>query len=408
MSAEREDALEREIAEALGDESVLEIAKREMFGGASEARGTGPVEAGTYREGVVAGKNKDDVFLEFGPREQGVVPLEQFAVEPDLGSSVRVFIESFDGKEGIFMCSLRKGVVAAQWDGLEPGNVIAGVVRAVNKGGVEMQCGTLTAFLPASHIALERIDDLESLVGTRYEVEVIEADPEKRRLVVSRRGILARERDQARATAVESLLPGMNVKGKVTRIEPFGAFVEIRPGLEGMVHVSEIAWERLDHPKDRIAIGDDVETQVLDIKEGGKRIALSIKALSTDPWLLFTGHHPEGTLVKGTVTKLASYGAFIKLDEGVEGLAHVSQLAPGGVGSPREVLHTGQEVQVRVAEIDASRRRIGLSLLTSRGDKLGADVADDATIREHLGRNSGSDAEPTLGDLLKRALEGRE
>lgn len=407
MNADDASDLDREIEAALGDESVLEIARREIYGGGGTAAAAGgPVEAQAFREGTVAGVTKNDVFLEFGPREQGVVPFEQFATEPTVGSTVRVFVEGQDPEQGLWLCSIRRGVQSAEWASLEEGAIIAGEVKAANKGGVEMQCGVLTAFLPASHISLERIEDLETVVGQRFEVEVIEVDPERKKLVVSRRGLLARQRDQARADAVEQLVPGMRLKGKVTRVEPYGAFVEIGTGLEGLVHVSELSWTRLEHPKEKVAVGDALEVEILEIKEGGKRVGLSVKALETDPWLAWTGAHPSGTQVQGTVTRLASYGAFVKVTEGVEGLAHVSQLAPGGVGSPREVVHVGQTLTLRVAEVDASRRRIGLSLLTERGDRLGDDVADDATIREHLAQQDDG-GDPTLGDLLKKALEGK-
>ena len=404
------DDLEREIAEALGEDSVLEIAKRELFSPSSDAArakaaGAGEVQRG-FREGTVAGVTKDDVFVEFGPRDQGVVPFEQFAEEPEVGSTVRVFVEQFDRKEGIWSCSLRRGVQSAEWDALEPGAVIMGTVRAANTGGLELQCGVLTAFLPASHVSLERIEDLSTQVGERFEVEVIECDPEKKRLVVSRRGILGRQRDAARAEAVDSLQPGSKVKGAVTKIEPFGAFVDLG-GVDGLVHVSEMSHVRVQDPNDHVKIGDVVEVMVQDVTEGGRRISLSMKALQEDPWLTWTGHNPVNSQVEGTVTRLASYGAFVKVAEGVEGLAHVSQLAPGGAGSPREVVHVGQTMQWRIAEIDAGRRRIGLSLLSTRGDRLTDDVASDAEIHAAMQRASDDGGEPTLGDLLKRAMEDK-
>ncbi|MDJ0976037.1 MAG: S1 RNA-binding domain-containing protein [Planctomycetota bacterium] len=404
------DDLDKEIEAALGEQSVLDIARDELLGptrssdAARRAADGGPIERG-YREGRVAGVTKNDVFVEFGPREQGVVPFEQFATEPKPGDDVRVYVEHFDNKEGIYVCSLRRGRQSADWATLDEGAVVAGTVKAANKGGLELQCGHITAFLPASHVSLERVDDLESLIGQHFEVEVIESDPERRKLVVSRRGILGRQRDQARAQAAAELGPGSVVSGKVTRVEPFGCFVDLG-GVEGLVHVSEMSYVRVENPADHIEVGAEVKVQVLEIKEEGKRISLSIKALQQDPFDAFAIAHPTGSQVEGTVTRLASYGAFVQIAEGLEGLAHVSQLAPGGARSAREVVHIGQTLKWRVAQIEHERRRIGLSLLTDRGDRLTDDVADDDTIREVLEQSQ--EAEPTLGDLLKRALEQQE
>lgn len=396
------DDIEKEIADALGELSVLDIARTELLGGPTERPGQGAVERG-FREAKVAGVTKDDVFLEFGPREQGVVPFEQFANEPKPGDDVRVFVQHFDAKEGIWMCSLKRGVQAAEWDALEQGSMLVGIVRAANAGGLELQCGPLTAFLPASHVSLERIEDLETQIGQRFEVEVIEADPERRKLVVSRRGILARQRDEARSTAAATLEAGSIVTGNITRIQPFGCFVDLG-GIDGLVHVSQMSHVRVENPEDHASVGDQVKVQVLEVSEDGRRISLSMKALTTDPFDAFVTQNPVGVQVEGTVTRLASYGAFVQVSEGLEALAHVSQLAPDGARHPREVVKIGQALTWRVAEVDFERRRIGLSLLSDRGHRLTDDVADDATIKQVLEKSQ--ESEPTLGDLLKRAMEG--
>jgi ribosomal protein S1 len=394
--------LEREIAEALGERSVLEIAGRELLG-PSKAREV-RVEPGAFAEGLVTGVGDADVFLEFGPRLQGVVPRAQFASPPEAGERLRVFVESYDAGESLYLCSVHRTAQAPVWQGLEPGAILAAEVKAVNKGGLELQAGVLTAFLPVSHVELEHVEDLEPYVGRRFEVEVLEADPERRRLVVSRRGLLAREREERRAHAVGALEAGATVTGLVTRIEPYGAFVDVG-GVEGLLHVSEIAWKRVEDPGEHLEVGQSLEVRILEIKEEGRRISLSRKALLEDPWDTFVRDHPPGSIVTGKVTRVQSYGAFVEVAEGVEGLAHVSQLSPTPVHSPRDVVRVGQELSVRVHAVDPERRRIGLSLLTERGDRLTDDVADDATIREVLERDRPS--EPTLGDLLRKALGER-
>jgi ribosomal protein S1 len=280
-----------------------------------------------------------------------------------------------------------------------------GTVKAVNKGGLDLQVGrVLTAFLPASHVALERIEDLESLVGQALPVEVVEIDRDRHRVVVSRRGILGRERAERRAKTVSSLAAGHIVQGTVTRVEPFGAFVDIG-GVEGLLHVSQMAWKRVEKPEEIVKAGDQVKVQILEISEDGKRIGLGMKQLTEDPWLAFARQNLPGKVLQGTVTRLAPYGAFVQVAEGVEGLAHVSQLSSHQVRHAKEVVKEGQAVTVRIVNVDPAQRRIGLSLLTERGDRITDDVADDQTILE-VTRKSRVE-EPTLGDLLKKALEGR-
>lgn len=421
-----DDELEKEIAEALGDTSLLGVGgpasgpprgrtsldrllegpaapggKKSAGAAAPEGtRATGP------RTGVVTHVGREDVFLEFGPREQGVVPLIQFSENPEVGASIRVHVDGFDGKEGLYLCSLKRGVQSAEWDTLEKGAILMGQVLAANKGGLDVKVGSLSAFLPASHASLEHVDDLGTLIGRTFAVEVIELDRERRRIVVSRRGLLAREREEKRTSAAKTLLPGVTVQGKVTKVEAFGCFVDLG-GIDGLVHVSQMAWKRVEKPEEVVKVGDLVKVQVLEVSEDGRRISLSMKALEEDPWIGWTATHPVGSLVEGTVTRLAAYGAFVEVAPGLEGLAHVSQLSPQQIRSAKGVLHEGQKVTLRVASIDAAQRRIGLSLLTEHGDRLTDDVADSATIRDTLAKAKAAAPQPTLGDLLKRALEGK-
>jgi ribosomal protein S1 len=359
------------------------------------------------RTGTVVGVGKDDVFLEFGPKEQGVVPLQQFADTPDVGSSVKVRVDTYDAKENLFLCSLTRSFQRdADWASIERGAVVMGTVRAANKGGLELQVGrVLTAFLPASHVALERVEDLEALVGQAFPVEVVEIDAERRRIVVSRRGILARDRAERRASAVRALQPGSVVQGTVTKVEPFGAFVDVG-GVEGLLHVSQMSWKRVEKPEEVVKVGDVLKVQVLEVSEDGKRIGLGTKQLTEDPWLAFTRQNQPGKVLQGTVTRLAPYGAFVEVAEGVEGLAHVSQLSTNQVRHPKEVVKEGQALAVRIVNVDPAQRRIGLSLLTERGDRITDDVADDATIRAVVERTRDV-PEPTLGDLLRQAMEAK-
>jgi small subunit ribosomal protein S1 len=413
MSDEREslDAeLEREIEAALGDTSLLGVDKSRPAPSVTPldapllAPDADP-EAGAFADATVSGVGTEDVFVEFGPRAQGVISADQFSAPPDVGEVVRVYVERFDAKEGLWLCALKKSLqAAAGWGSVEPGAVVMATARAVNKGGLDVQVGHLTGFLPASHVSLHRVEDLETVVGETFAVEVIEADPDKRRLVVSRRAVLARERDRHTDAALERLQPGDVVSGQVTRVEKYGAFVDLG-GVEGLLHVSQMAWKRVENPEDVVKVGDQVKVTVLEVKEEDRRISLGMKQLQEDPWMRFTVDHPAGSVMEGTVTRLMHFGAFIEVADGIEGLAHVSQLAPHQVGSPREVVRPGDKVSVRIVNVEPERRRIGLSFLTERGDRLTDDVADDATIRDHLGRAADDEPEPTLGDLLKKAMQ---
>ncbi|MHC5011454.1 MAG: 30S ribosomal protein S1 [Planctomycetota bacterium] len=411
-----DDELEREIQEALGEDSLLGIGSPagkagiamppDVLEGAAEPSEV--PEPGHFSDAIVSGIGEEDVFIEFGPRAQGVVPRDQFASPPVLGEEVRVYVETFDRKEGIYVCALKRTLqAAAGWGSVEPGAVVMATVRAANQGGLEVQVGHLSGFLPASHLALERVEDLESVIGQVFPVEVIEADPDRRKLVVSRRAVLARERDERRAAAVRELQPGDVITGLVSRVEKFGAFVDVG-GVDGLVHVSQMDWKRIEDPNDVVKPGDSVKVQVLEVSEDGSRISLGMKQLTEDPWIGFTRLHPAGSVIEGTVTRLAHYGAFIRVADAVEGLAHVSELAPNPINSPRDVVRPGDVVTVRVVNVDPERRRIGLSLLTERGDRLTDDVADDETIRDVLQSGRKDEPEPTLGDLLKKALEGGE
>jgi len=396
------DELEKEIAAALGDNTVLEIAGRELL--SPTAHREIDIKPGRFHEALVTAVGQQDAFLEFGPRIQGVVPCTQFLELPEPGTRIKVFVESYDAKESLYVCSVRRTAQTAAWDGLEAGSIILAEVKAANAGGLELQAGTLTAFLPVSHIELDRVEEMEPYIGRRFEVEVLEVEREKRRLVVSRRGILNRERDQRRTDAASALAPGQVLRGKVTRIQPFGAFVDIG-GVDGLLHVSEIAHKRVENPEDHLSVGDEIEVKLLEIKDDGQRISLSMKALVEDPWDAYVRDHPKGRIVPGKVTRIATFGAFVEVADGIEGLAHISQLSPVPINTVKDVVRMGAELSVRIHEIDYERHRIGLSLLTDRGDRLTDDVADDDTIRAVL--ESERPAEPTLGDLLKRALEGK-
>jgi small subunit ribosomal protein S1 len=374
------------------------------------ARGAGPRRTEAQRghdllKGTVVGIDAPDVIIELGPRTQGVIALTEFDEPPTVGQT---FEFSLNGqKDGLWILSRRRAKALAAWNHLEVGSIIEGQVSGVNTGGVELAIGPLTAFMPASQVALGHTDNLQGLLGQRMAVEVVEVDPTRKRLVVSRRRVLAAEREELREQVLGHLSVGDEVQGRVTRVESFGAFVDLG-GVEGLVHVSQLSHRRIEDAKTFVAVGDTVRARVSKIEEGGKKIGLSMKAMEPDPLSGLAGRYPPERVVSGKVTRLEEFGAFVELEPGLEGLLHVSQIARGGerVRRARDVLSVGQEVPVRVLSVDADKRRISLSRLDERGAVLGSEEAvDSADLGRLMDSNQRPNLATNLGSLFKRAMD---
>lgn len=373
-------------------------------------RGDGPRRSEPQRghdliKGTVVGIDAPDAIIELGPRSQGLIALSEFDEPPSIGQTFEFTLNG--QKDGLWMLSRRRARALAAWNELEAGSIIEGQVSAVNTGGVELSIGPLTAFMPASQVGLGHTDNLQGLVGQRMTVEVVEVDPGRRRLVVSRRRVLAAEREELREQVLGHLSIGDEVQGRVTRVESFGAFVDIG-GIEGLVHVSQLSHRRVEDAKSFVAVGDTVRAKVVKLEEGGKKIGLSMKAMEPDPLAGLAGRYPPERVVTGKVTRLEEFGAFVELEPGLEGLLHVSQIARGGerVRRARDVLSAGQEIPVRVLSVDADKRRISLSRLDERGAVLGSEEAVDSA---DLGRVMGETQRPALstnlGNLFKKAMD---
>ena len=359
----------------------------------------------TLYKGVVAGASGDDVIVELGPRVQGVVPRAEFDAPPETGASLELALRGRE--DGLWLFSTRAARALATWGEIEPGALVQGRVIGMNKGGLELKVDGLNAFLPASQIALSFVEDLAAYAGQVLVVEVVEVDREKKRIVVSRRRVLEVEREQTFQDSVGGLSPGAVVRGRVKRLEAYGAFVEIAPGVEGLLHVSNIAHRAPERPDDALQIGQEVDVRILDVTEGGKRIGLGMKQLQRDPWDDVPGMLAEDQIVTGRVVRVLDFGAFVEVLPGVDGLLHASRLSRERVPDARRVLSPGQEVTVRVARVDAHQKKIWLTRLDERGAVLGSDDAiDRADVAEVLER----DHRPlgtNLGALFKKALDGR-
>jgi small subunit ribosomal protein S1 len=398
--------LDAEIDSALEGQSIMDIA-------AAAERGDRLLEEDSdVQVGRVVDVSDTDVLVEFSAREQGVCPIGQFARRPEVGASLPFRIEGHDRSSGLAMLSLpRQTSSHARWADLDEGRVVRARVTGHNSGGLELEVAGHRAFMPLSHISLERVEDPEEYVGRALECEIIELDRARDKVVCSCRSLRERVREESRALLAEGLVVGSAVRGKITRLEPYGAFVELGGGVEGLLHVSNLAWERVEHPESVVQLGQEVEVQVLSVEEGGRRIGLGLKQLQPDPWFAFRDEHPPDAIVPGTVTRVVDFGAFVQVAPGVEGLLHKSQLAPQRVSRVRRFVNEGDELEVRVAEYDEERRRIGLSRLTPKGRPLGDESeADDEDVQQYLAPRSedAADRGTSLGNLLRDALERRE
>lgn len=387
-------SLDAEIQAALGDASLMDLA--DPSSGESEG----------HRKGTVVDVGDKDVLVEFNAREQGTCPIDQFAKPPVVGETHPFKVVRHDKRSGLLVLTLgRHASSHADWADLQLGGIVKAKITGHNSGGLEAKVAGHRAFIPFSQVALERVEDGSQFVDQAFECKVIELDRSREKLVLSRRAVLELEREEQKRQAVDALVPGARLPGKVTRIEQYGAFVDVG-GVEGLLHVSQMDYQRVNDPNEYVELGQEIEVEVLKIEEGGSRISLGIKQLKPDPWDDFLAFNEVGSIVPGKVTRIENYGAFMELAPGLEGLCHISQLSPARVDRVRSIVTEGQTVDVRIANIDRDQRRIGLSRLTLRGNILGDDSeVDDDTIAKYTTSDSADHSGSSLGDLLKAAME---
>ncbi|MEM9801770.1 MAG: S1 RNA-binding domain-containing protein [Planctomycetota bacterium] len=394
-----DDSLDKEI------EAALDGIDLQSFGRSPEEDAKGSANASREdRElmpGTVSGVHADDVIVDLGPRMQGVCALTEFDEPPSVGDTFRFMLRGRD--DDLWLLSLRAAKELEAWEQLEVGSHTKARVTGQNQGGLTLKIGAHDAFMPLSQVSIQRDLDASTLLGQTIVCEVLEVDRSRNRVVLSRRRIEERERLDAIAETVGGLEPGAKMKGKVTRIEPFGAFVDIG-GVEGLVHVSQISRQRVDKVDEVLKVGQDVDVMILELKEGGKKIALGMKQLEPDPWDEVPHRLSVDGQVTGKVTRIADYGAFVEVLPGVEGLLHVSQVSNERINNLQKVLSVGDEFAVRVTAIDPSAQRISLSRLDPRGAVIGSeDAVESSTIQQAIDSSRGS-LGTNLGDLFKKAL----
>ena len=334
-------------------------------GQVTDAGGAGDVAVGQRLNGTVVSIHGDNVMVDLdGVRYAGVVPGRQFGDSlPEPGAKLEVVVDSVDDAQGNANCSIPTGTrkPGGNWDAVQVGQNVDVLVKKTNKGGLEVTVGQLRGFMPASQVDLGFVDDLTKFIGQKMAAKVLEVNPQRKKLVVSRRALLAEERKSLEKDLFENLEKGQTRTGTVKSIKDFGAFVDIG-GADGLLHIGQISWSRINHPSDVLAVGQEVEVQILEVDPEKKKISLSMRQLQSNPWTLAEQTYPVGSSVTGKVTRVADFGAFVMLEPGVEGLVHISQLSRERVRAVSDVLSQGQEVEAKVMEVDLSRRRISLSI----------------------------------------------
>ena len=338
-------------------------------------------------QGEIVGVHRGDVFVDLGPRMQGVVAVSDFEEEPRIGDVHEFTLRGQEEELWVLTLAPRPSEALATWEDMEPGTQVQARVTGAQPEGLELKIGPLHGYLPRSHTGLPRGEDPRQLVGKTLACEVIHVDRDKERVVASRKLVLRREKESERDRRVGALAPGQVVTGRVSRVEPYGAFVKFGRGLEGMVHVSNLSHDRVGHPSEVVEKGQTVEARVLSIKRGGKRIALGLKQMDESPWARIDRVHYEGQVALGRVTRVVDYGAFVAIRRGVEGLLHRSEAALPRDRSPRSAFRGGDVLAVRIVELDVAAERMSLSRLHPDGSLVEAEeAAAREAVEEHLGR----------------------
>ena len=330
---------------------------------AEQTESAQPLEPGTKHKGKVVKIYKEDVFVEIGSRAQGVLPIKSFGDKPpSIAQRVDVVIDGFNETEGLYQVHRTGGAVeAVDWSQFSEGMVVEATVTGHNKGGLECKVGSVRGFIPASQISLYRIEDLSECVGQKFNCAITECKPQRRNLVLSRRAVLEREREESREQLLAELGVGQVREGTVRTIKDFGAFVDLG-GVDGLLHVGQLSWSRVNHPSDMLSVGQKLQVKIQKIDPNTRKISLSIKDLVENPWSHAADKYSTGSTVEGKVTKIMDFGAFVELEPGLEGMIHISELAHDRVWRVTDVLQEGQEVEVKVLSVDSKKQRIALSL----------------------------------------------
>jgi small subunit ribosomal protein S1 len=379
------------------------------------------IRPGMILTGLVVDVTPDVVIVNVGLKSEAVIPLEQFKnergeVEVKPGDSVEVALDSVEDGTGETRLSREKAKRARTWTRLEEAfnksEIVTGVITGRVKGGFTVEIENVRAFLPGSLVDVRPVRDTSYLEGKPLEFKVIKLDQKRNNVVVSRRAVVEQEFSAERSALMENLQEGAVVRGTVKNLTDYGAFVDLG-GIDGLLHITDMAWKRVKHPSEVVKVGDEIDVRILKFDRERSRVSLGLKQLGADPWENISRRYPPHTRVFGKVTNIADYGAFVEIEDGVEGLVHVSEMDWTNKNvNPAKVVHTGQEVEVMVLDVDEERRRISLGLKQckanpwkefaenyNRGDKVSGQIKSITDFGIFIGLPGNIDGLVHLSDI---------
>jgi small subunit ribosomal protein S1 len=379
------------------------------------------IRPGMILTGLVVEVTPDVVIVNVGLKSEAVIPLEQFKnergeVEVKSGEQVEVALDSVEDGTGETRLSREKAKRARTWTRLEEAfnksEIVTGVITGRVKGGFTVEIENVRAFLPGSLVDVRPVRDTSYLEGKPLEFKVIKLDQKRNNVVVSRRAVVEQEFSAERSALMDNLQEGAVVSGTVKNLTDYGAFVDLG-GIDGLLHITDMAWKRVKHPSEVVKVGEEVQVRILKFDRERSRVSLGLKQLGADPWENIARRYPPGTRVFGKVTNIADYGAFVEIEDGVEGLVHVSEMDWTNKNvNPAKVVHTGQEVEVMVLDVDEERRRISLGLKQcqanpwkefaenyNRGDKVGGQIKSITDFGIFIGLQGNIDGLVHLSDI---------
>lgn len=349
--------LEMELESALVDADLNGL----MIGAANLQVGV-ELEQGSRRSAKIIKIHQENVFLSLGGPDEGIVPLLQFTDMPQEGATVECLIRGFNAEDGLYELALPGEATSIEdWEDVQEGLVVEVVVESANTGGLECKVGGIRGFIPMRQISEFRVEETASYIGQRLLCVVMEANQRRGNLVLSHRAVLERDRAAQKVEKLASLNVGDVCEGTVRKVADFGAFVDIG-GLDGLIHVSQLSWDRIKHPSEVVKEGDQIQVRIEKIDPASGKIGLSYRAVQDHPWADVETLFPVGATVKGVVSRIAAFGAFVKIATGVEGLVHVSELAHRRIATVNSVVQEGQEVEAKVLSVDREAQRMSLSL----------------------------------------------
>jgi small subunit ribosomal protein S1 len=352
--------LDKEVEAALADVSVDALYAYDKP--RPEAPAQQPAtQAGNVRRGRVVSIGRDDVFVDLGGKSQGIVSLLQFD-DVKIGDEFDFTVDRYDEREGLLLLN-RKGVVSANvsWDNLEIGQIVEGNVTGMNKGGLELEVKGMRAFMPSGQVDLYFQKDISTLIGQRIAAEVMQFDRHAKNLILSRRALLEKQKEEARQKLMAELAEGQTHRGVVRNVMDFGAFVDLG-GVDGLLHVSEMSHRRGRHPSEFVKIGDLVDVKIIKLDKETGKLSLSLKQAMPDPWVNIETRYPVGTALTGRVTRVEPFGAFVEIEEGVEGLLPVSEISWQRIRHPSDVVKDGDTIKLVVISMDTEQKRMSFSL----------------------------------------------